>query len=106
MGKWQNWMLEKEYLKPIFDEKIEKEGRVKIYTICDHVSKSNMTAYCSAFVATVDEDGIPGMRCIAREVKYSGCGYSRQHQLAYDLFHRVYEYGEPPYQSHMLHLHL
>lgn len=108
MGKWQNWEMDVEYLKPIFDEQIEKWGKVTIYTNVDHVSSSRMTAWVSAFVAAIDDrNGKPYLQCIAREVRVGGCGFSRGHHLAYSLYHKVYEYGEDPkYQDCMEHIYL
>lgn len=107
MGKWQNWEMEVEYLKPIFDEQIEKWGKVKIYTNVDHVSSSGMTAWVSAYVAGIDDsNGRPFIHCIAREVRVGGCGFSRGHHLAYHLYHNVYRPDDPPYQNCMEHCYM
>lgn len=105
MSKWENWEMETEYLHPVFEDQIKRYGKVFIYTNIDHVSQSGMSARVSAFVINIDDqNGKPYIKCIAREVKVSGCGFDRGHHLAYTLFHKVYEYGEPEYQKRMEHI--
>ncbi len=106
MGKWRNWEMDVEYLRPLFEEQIKNWGKVSIYTNVDYVSQSGMTAYISAFVIAIDDrNNKPYLQCIAREVKVGGCGYNRAHHLAYSLYHKVFVYGEDPkYQTHMEHI--
>ena len=94
-----------------YDEQLEYAGKrilefygkepkepITIYTVLDHVSRSGMMRKISAFVM---RDNSP--ICIAREVRVTGCGMDMGFHLAYEIFHSVYEYGKPEYQSYLDH---
>lgn len=105
MSKWVNWQQEdKESLKSTFEKSIEQSGKVRIYTFLHSVSQSGMTRYISAYVPLV-VNGVAQLVCVAREKRCNGCGMDMGFNLAYNLFHSVYEYGQKgrEYQTYLNH---
>lgn len=111
---WSNWDMSQagdgiESLKELFEKSIKEHGRVEIYSVLDHVSSSGMTRYISQYIPLTSTD-IRGKQhativCIAREKKVEGCGMDMGFDLAYRLYHKVYEYGQKDreYQSYLSH---
>lgn len=120
---WSNWDMSQasdgiERLKELFEKSITQSGRVRIYTVLNHVSSSGMTRYISAYVPVIqyeeyydDKNKVQRMPkqadivCIAREKKIEGCGMDMGFDLAYRMYHKVYEYGEKDreYQDYLSH---
>jgi len=71
---------------------------IEIYTSMSHVSRSGMMRIISAFIM-VENNPV----CIARDVKMTGCGMDMGFELAYNIFHAAYKYGEPRYQDYLNH---
>ena len=93
--KWEQWKIEdKETLKGYFERSIKIFGKVRIYTVLNNASASRQTSWVSAFLPLLDAQGRPVMVCVAREWRVSGIGLNKGFQLAYGLFHAVYEYGQ------------
>ena len=90
--KYCNWVNDTESLKRLFEESIKQNGKVRIVTVLEHISQSGMTCYISAFIPLVVEGKAQNV-CIARERRVGGSG-DKHFDLAYNLFHSVYEYGQ------------
>ena len=101
MGRrWCNFRLRSDMLRSMLDKASADggSGTVHIYTVLDHVSRSGMTRYISAFVPVLREDSrgnrYPDFACIAREYKMEGCGQDMGFALAYDMFLEAYPDGD------------
>ena len=100
MARWCNFRMTGDNLRKVLDRaKAESgNGTVRIYTVLDHVSRSGMTRYISAFVPVMRDDGTgylhPDIACIARECKVSGCGMDMGFHLAYGMFLEAYPDGD------------
>ena len=104
MAKYSNWQMSEDNLKKVFEKSLEQSGRVRIFSVLDHVSASGMTRYISAFVPVIGDDGVPYITCIARERKVEGCGMDMGFHLAYGMFMSVYgDDKEHPYQDYLRH---
>ena len=117
MSKWSNWQMSEDSLKEVFEKSIEQSGKVRIYTVLNHVSSSGMTRYISAFVPVIqyeeyydDKNHVQQMPdkadivCIAREKRVGGCGMDMGFHLAYSMFMSVYGDDKSyPYQDYLSH---
>lgn len=103
MRKYCNWRMETEALKKVFDRSLVQAGTVRIYTVLNHVSSSEMTRYISAYVPYIGDDGKPDIICIARERKVTGCGMDMGFHLAYNMFLEAGMDEKYPYQNYLCH---
>lgn len=100
MGKrWCDWQMDDEALRRCFDRsrKAFPDGKLRIYTVLDHVSQSGMTRHISAFVPVMNSCNgkeYPDICCVAREKKVGGCGMDMGFHLAYTMFCRAYPDGD------------
>lgn len=114
MARYCNWDMSQaddgiNRLKELFEQSIKEHGRVQIYSVLEHVSSSGMTRYISQFIPLISTDSHGRKHativCIAREKKIEGCGMDMGFELAYRMYHKVYEYGEKDrkYQDYLSH---
>lgn len=90
---YENWKLsDKEALKKYFERSIEIFGRARILTSL--VYKSGDAWRISAFVPLLDATGKPIIVCIARAYKVRHPCMDAGYQLALELYHTAYEYGQ------------